>query len=263
MPAGPRFPITPPRFTANHRATRRRSAGSRHPPLGRFGHGSPMSGPMAPFTVRNDHALMLDAIKGPDSRDWYSLLDDGVRLIRDRGAGGLALKVQAGIAPFGRPPSGGWAITNRSRRCARSVEPRRAGCSPISVRNRRIWLTVCREPVSRCFETLAMGGFWALLRAQKRHGRDRGHGTPALFLDVRCGESVDPGLIMSPRVASARRAPRQWRCEIFSIGFRPALSPDDAGGGPAPMPIRRSTNLPNRTIALEVYDLHLLLQPDQ
>ena len=107
-------------------------------PQGAFGDVAHV-GPMT-RTV-DDAALMLDAMKGPDSRDWFSLPDDGIAY-RDAGARGLAERLSASRC---RRPS---AITSRRRRCARrsSAPPRSSpGWAPWSKRPTRSPNRRCRS----------------------------------------------------------------------------------------------------------------------
>ena len=114
-------------------------------------------GPMARTVA--DAALMLDAIKGPDSRDWYSLPDDGIAYrdrVRRRLAQGQAHRVVAdprlcragaGGARRGRARGRGVSPTrrrgrgrptrSRSRRCRSSRRWRSAGSGRCCARRRR------------------------------------------------------------------------------------------------------------------------------
>jgi aspartyl-tRNA(Asn)/glutamyl-tRNA(Gln) amidotransferase subunit A len=114
-------------------------------------------GPMS-RTVE-DAALMLDAMKGPDSRDWYSLPDDAVAY-RERVREGsqanflrgkrVALSVTLGYAE--PAPAVRRAVEQAARVFAdlgAVVEPADPfDASPIEV-----------------FQTLVLAGFWALIRA--------------------------------------------------------------------------------------------------
>ena len=97
-----------------------------YPPsaFGDVAHVGPMTRTVA------DAALMLDAIKGPDSRDWYSLPDDGIAYrerVRDGSLKGkrIALSPTLGYAE----PAPGGARGGRARRRGfrRSRRDRRAG----------------------------------------------------------------------------------------------------------------------------------------
>jgi aspartyl-tRNA(Asn)/glutamyl-tRNA(Gln) amidotransferase subunit A len=111
-------------------------------------------GPMA-RTV-DDTALMLDASKGPDSRDWHSLPDDGVAY-RSRVREGSLKGKHIALSPtlgFAEPD---WAVRSAVERAAQVFANLGAtieladpfGESPLPV-----------------FQTLALGAFWGLLRAQ-------------------------------------------------------------------------------------------------
>jgi aspartyl-tRNA(Asn)/glutamyl-tRNA(Gln) amidotransferase subunit A len=111
-------------------------------------------GPMA----RNveDAALMLDAIKGPDSRDWHSLPDDGIAYrerVRDGSLKGkrIALSPSLGYAEPSAP------VRTAVERAAEVLAQLGAILEPADP------FDAAPMPI---FETLALGGFWALLRAQ-------------------------------------------------------------------------------------------------
>jgi aspartyl-tRNA(Asn)/glutamyl-tRNA(Gln) amidotransferase subunit A len=104
----------------------------------------------------DDAALMLDAMKGPDSRDWHSLPDDGIAY-RERVKEGSLQGKRVALSPtlgYHEPePAVRRAVENAAKVFAELgaiVEP----ADPFPE---------CPMPV---FETLALGGFWALLRAQ-------------------------------------------------------------------------------------------------
>src|SRR5947209_10186076 len=111
-------------------------------------------GPMS-RTV-DDAALMLDATKGPDSRDWHSLPDDDV-VYRDQVREGSLKGKRIALSPtlgFAEPNS---AVRSAVERAAlifadlgATVEPADPfGVSPLPI-----------------FQTLSLGAFWGLLRAQ-------------------------------------------------------------------------------------------------
>jgi aspartyl-tRNA(Asn)/glutamyl-tRNA(Gln) amidotransferase subunit A len=111
-------------------------------------------GPMA-RTVE-DAALMLDAIKGADSRDWHSLPDDGITYresVRDDALKGKRVALSPTLG-FAEPQPAIRAAVERAAevfaRLGAVVEP----ADPFD------------EAPMPIFETLALGGFWALLRAQ-------------------------------------------------------------------------------------------------
>ena len=111
-------------------------------------------GPMARNVA--DAALMLDAIKGPDSRDWPSLPDDGIAY-RERVAEFSLKGRRVALSPtlgYAEPAP---AVREAVERAAAVfaelgavVEP----ADPFSESPRAI------------FEPLALAGFWALLRGQ-------------------------------------------------------------------------------------------------
>ncbi len=111
-------------------------------------------GPMA-RTVE-DAALMLDAIKGPDSRDWHSLPDDGVDYRERVGDGSLKGK-RVALSPtlgFAEPSPPVRAAVERAAEVFARLGAVVEHADPFS------------ESPMPIFQTLALGGFWALLRAQ-------------------------------------------------------------------------------------------------
>ncbi|MGE5271940.1 MAG: amidase [Thiohalocapsa sp.] len=123
-----------------------------YPPsaFGDVAHAGPLTRTVA------DGALMLDAMKGPDSRDWFSLPDDGVAY-RDRVRDGSLKGKRVALSPtlgYHEPaPAVRAAVEAAGRVFAElgaAVEP----ADPFA------------ESPMPIFETLALGGFWALLRAQ-------------------------------------------------------------------------------------------------
>jgi aspartyl-tRNA(Asn)/glutamyl-tRNA(Gln) amidotransferase subunit A len=111
-------------------------------------------GPMA-RTV-GDAAIMLDATKGPDSRDWHSLPDDDI-VYRDRVREGSLNGKRVALSPtlgFAEPTPAVRAAVERAAlvfaEFGATVEP----ADPFE------------ESPLPIFETLALGAFWGLLRAQ-------------------------------------------------------------------------------------------------
>ena len=148
-------------------------------------------GPMA----RNveDAALMLDASKGPDSRDWHSLPDDGISY--REGVREISLKgKRVALSPtlgFAEPTPAVRAAVERAARVfaelGATVEP----ADPFS------------ESPLPIFQTLALAAFWALLRVQ----------TPQAVA------VMDPGL-----VALCRRGESVTQEEyVAAVGQRAAL----------------------------------------
>jgi aspartyl-tRNA(Asn)/glutamyl-tRNA(Gln) amidotransferase subunit A len=145
-----------------------------YPPsaFGDVAHVGPMSRTVA------DAALMLDAMKGPDSRDWYSLPDDGIAY-RERVAEGsmkgkrVALSPTLGYAePAPAVRAAVEAAANVFKGLGAIVEP----ADPFT------------ESPLPIFQTLALGGFWALLRGmtpEKIAVMD-----PGLVATCRAGEAV-------------------------------------------------------------------------
>ncbi|HEX2151742.1 MAG TPA: amidase [Stellaceae bacterium] len=125
-----------------------------------------------------DAALMLDAIKGPDSRDWYSLPDDGIASRARLGDFSLKGK-RVALSPtlgYAEPaPSVRTAVERAAAIFAELgaiVEP----ADPF------------RESPKPIFATLALGGFWALLRAQTPDSVALMD--PGLVAECRRGEAV-------------------------------------------------------------------------
>ena len=113
-----------------------------------------------------DAALMLDAMKGPDSRDWYSLPDDGIAY-RERVREGSLKGKRVALSPtlgYAEPDAGG----------ARGGRAGGQGLSPISAR-RSSPPTRSRSRRCRSSRRWRSAAFWALLRAMTA-GEDRGDG---------------------------------------------------------------------------------------
>ncbi len=115
-------------------------------------------GPMA-RTVE-DAALMLDAIKGPDSRDWHSLPDDAIAYRERVREGSLAKSLggkRVALSPtlgFAEPAPAVRAAVERAGRVFAELGAIVEPADPFA------------ELPMPIFQTLALGGFWALLRAQ-------------------------------------------------------------------------------------------------
>ena len=144
-------------------------------PLSAFGDVAHV-GPMT-RTV-DDAALMLDAMKGPDSRDWYSLPDDGIAY-RDRVRDGAMKGKRVALSP-----TLGYAEPAPAVRAA--VE---AAAKVFADQGATIELAdPFTESPLPIFQTLALGGFWALLRSmtpEKIAVMD-----PGLVATCRAGEAV-------------------------------------------------------------------------
>jgi aspartyl-tRNA(Asn)/glutamyl-tRNA(Gln) amidotransferase subunit A len=112
-------------------------------------------GPMARNVA--DAALMLDAMKGSDSRDWHSLPDDGIAYrerLREGSLRGKRVALSATLGYAEPAPVVREAVERAGRVFAELgaiVEP----ADPFAQSPKPI------------FETLALAGFWALLRAMK------------------------------------------------------------------------------------------------
>src|SRR5215831_18722904 len=104
-----------------------------------------------------DAALMLDAMKGPDSRDWHSLPDDRVGY-RSRIREGSLKGKHVALSPtlgYAEPSAPVRAAVERAGQVFTQLGAVVEEADPFA------------ESPKAIFETLALGGFSALLRAQK------------------------------------------------------------------------------------------------
>ena len=104
----------------------------------------------------DDAALMLDAMKGPDSRDWFSLPDDAVAYATRVREGSLKGK-RIALSPtlgYAEPSPAVRAAVERAAKVFAELGAVVEAVDPFT------------ESPMPVFETLALGGFWALLRAQ-------------------------------------------------------------------------------------------------
>jgi aspartyl-tRNA(Asn)/glutamyl-tRNA(Gln) amidotransferase subunit A len=132
-------------------------------------------GPMS-RTV-DDAALMLDAMKGPDSRDWYSLPDDGIAY-RDRVRDGSMKGKRVALSPtlgYAEPAP---VVREAVERAGKVFADMGAIVEPADPFH--------ESPID-IFQTLALAGFWALIRAM----------TPEQIA------VMDPGLVASCRAGEA------------------------------------------------------------
>jgi aspartyl-tRNA(Asn)/glutamyl-tRNA(Gln) amidotransferase subunit A len=122
-----------------------------YPPsaFGDVSHAGPMS-----RTV-GDAALMLDAMKGPDPRDWYSLPDDGIAY-RDRLREGSLRCKRVALSPTLGYHEPAPAVRDAVERAGRVFAELGATVEPADPFTESPW------PV---FEVLAGAGMWALLRS--------------------------------------------------------------------------------------------------
>src|SRR5437773_873963 len=104
-----------------------------------------------------DAALMLDVMKGPDSRDWHSLPDDGIAYRERLRAGSLKGK-RVALSPSQGYAEPAPAVRDAIERAAAVFAELGAVVAPAD--------PFPQSPLP-IFETLALAGFWALLRAQK------------------------------------------------------------------------------------------------
>jgi aspartyl-tRNA(Asn)/glutamyl-tRNA(Gln) amidotransferase subunit A len=103
-----------------------------------------------------DAALMLDAIKGPDARDWHSLPDDGIvyrERVREGPVRGKRIALSAMLGGT-EPEPAVRATVERAAEVFRSLGAEVEPAEPFS-----------QSPLP-IFQTLTLAGFWALLRAQ-------------------------------------------------------------------------------------------------
>ncbi|HUC71637.1 MAG TPA: amidase [Stellaceae bacterium] len=110
-------------------------------------------GPMA-RTV-DDAALMLDAIKGPDSRDWHSLPDDGIDY-RERVSEGSLKGKRVALSPslgLAEPEPAVRAAVERAAEVFRGLGAEVELADPFP------------QPPKGIFEPLALAAFWGLLCA--------------------------------------------------------------------------------------------------
>jgi aspartyl-tRNA(Asn)/glutamyl-tRNA(Gln) amidotransferase subunit A len=145
-----------------------------YPPsaFGDVAHVGPMTRSVA------DAALMLDAMKGPDSRDWYSLLADGVSYFDRLREGSLKGK-RVALSPTLGYHEPAPAVRAAVEAAAKVFAELGAHVEPADPFTESPW------PI---FETLAGGGFWALYRSmtpEKIAVMD-----PGLVATCRHGEAV-------------------------------------------------------------------------
>jgi aspartyl-tRNA(Asn)/glutamyl-tRNA(Gln) amidotransferase subunit A len=165
-------------------------------------------GPMA-RTVE-DAALMLDASKGPDSRDWHSLPDDGIAY-RDAVREGSIEGKRIALSPtlgFAEPTSAVRAAVERAAQVFAELGAVVEHADPFS------------ESPQKIFEPLAFAAFWALLRAQKEEAVTLMD--PGLVAMCRRGEAVTQEQYVE---AVGRRAALGQALRRFFDRFDLILSP--------------------------------------
>jgi aspartyl-tRNA(Asn)/glutamyl-tRNA(Gln) amidotransferase subunit A len=165
-------------------------------------------GPMA-RTV-DDAALMLDAMKGPHSHDWHSLPDDGISYRERVGQGSLAGK-RIALSPtlgYEEPSRPVRAAVERAAQVFEELGAVIEEADPFA------------ESPKPIFETLALGGFWALLRAQKPEAVALMD--PGLVENCRRGESLTHQQYFD---ALTRRAALGQRLRLFFDRYDLLLSP--------------------------------------
>jgi aspartyl-tRNA(Asn)/glutamyl-tRNA(Gln) amidotransferase subunit A len=165
-------------------------------------------GPMS-RTV-DDAALMLDAMKGPDSRDWHSLPDDGVAY-RERVRVGSLKGKRVALSPslgYAEPAPVVRTAVEAAGKMFAELGAKVELADPFS-----------QNPIE-IFQTLALAGFWALLRgmtAEQVAVMD-----PGLVATCRAGEAVTQEQVMA---ALARRAALGASLRQFFDRFDLLLSP--------------------------------------
>ncbi|MBV8776743.1 MAG: amidase, partial [Alphaproteobacteria bacterium] len=165
-------------------------------------------GPMS-RTV-DDAALMLDAMKGPDARDWHSLPDDGVAY-RDRVRDGSLRGKRVALSPtlgYAEPAPAVRAAVEAAGRVFAELGATVEEADPF------------RESPLPVFQTLALAGFWALLRAMppdKVALMD-----PGLVATCRAGEAVTQEQVIE---ALSRRAALGAQLRQFFERYDILLSP--------------------------------------
>jgi len=177
-----------------------------YPPsaFGDVSHVGPMSRTVA------DAALMLDAMKGPDSRDWYSLPSDGVAYHQQLGAVSMKGK-RIALSPTLGYVEPSPAVRAAVEAAARVFAELGATVEPADP------FTESPLPV---FQTLALAGFWALLRVmppEKVPLMD-----PGLVEACRLGESVTQEQLVE---ALAKRAALGAQLRQFFDRYDILLSP--------------------------------------
>ena len=122
-----------------------------YPPsaFGDVSHAGPMSRSVG------DAALMFDAMKGPDPRDWYSLPDDGIAY-RDRVRQGSLKGTRVALSPTLGYHEPAPAVRDAVERAGCSFAELGATVEPADPFTESPW------PI---FEILARAGMWALLRS--------------------------------------------------------------------------------------------------
>ncbi len=124
-----------------------------------------------------DAALMLDVMKGPDSRDWYSLPDDGLAYRQHVAEASMKGK-RVAVSPtlgYAEPAPAVREAVERAARVFADLGAAVEEADPFA------------ESPLEVFQTLALGGFWALIRSM----------TPEKIA------VMDPGLVATCRQGEA------------------------------------------------------------
>ena len=212
-------------------------------PPGAFGDTAHV-GPMA-RTVE-DVALMLDAIKGPDARDWHSLPDDGIAY-RERVREGSLKGKRIALSPtlgFAEPtPPVRAAVERAAEVFARMGDDRRTRRS-------------VRRVADADLRDIGLGGLLGVAAGADAAG-GCGDG-PGPRRDVPARRKRDPGAICRRCHPSGGA-----RAEAASVlrPLRPALGADNADHRGPCRPTRRRSAEPAKF--LEMGYVYFCLQPDQ
>ena len=177
-----------------------------YPPsaFGDVAHVGPMTRTVA------DAALMLDAMKGPDSRDWYSLPADGVSYF-DRVREGSLKGKRVALSPtlgYAEPAPAVRAAVEADGKVFAELGAIVEPADPFT------------ESPLPIFQTLALGGFWALYRSmtpEKIAVMD-----PGLVATCRSGEAVTQEQLVE---ALGRRAVLGAQLRQFFDRYDILLSP--------------------------------------
>ena len=200
-------------------------------------------GPMS-RTV-GDAALMLDVMKGPDSRDWYSLPDDGLAYRQHVAKASMKGK-RVAVSPtlgYAEPASAVREAVENAAKVFADLGAVVEEADPFA------------ESPLETFQTLALGGFWALLRSmtpEKIAVMD-----PEAGRDLPLGRGGDAGA--TRRGARQTRRARRGGAAIFRPLRHPAVA-DDADHRRLCRTARRRRARPEQLP--RVADLYLGVQPD-
>jgi aspartyl-tRNA(Asn)/glutamyl-tRNA(Gln) amidotransferase subunit A len=189
-------------------------------------------GPMA-RTV-DDAALMLDVIKGPDSRDWHSFPDDGVAF-RERVHDGSLRGKRVALSPtlgLAEPAPAVRSAVERTAEIFRSLGAEIEHAAPFP------------EPPKGIFEPLALAAFWRLLRTLPPQAPDVMD--PGLVALCRRGEKVSQEEYVEAvtRRATLGQALRQF-FDRYDLLLAPTMPIPAAYADPRDDDVPNPNNYPN------------------